>query len=166
MSDGGLPLKRYTVAYNSTSGQMTLPLSNMRIVLLQGLLEDTTYSLSVSAENVLGSGQPKFVVNRTMPRTSETLFTAQLVSSETVLINSSTSRADVAYLTCTLIPDNGNEMSPFNISFGTSKNVTHLLSDVVYTVKCVAYTENGTDACIEDTRVLGKLHAFIILYNI
>lgn len=165
MSDGGLPVNGYRVAYNSTSKQIALPVNSMANVLLQGLLADTSYSLSVSADNLLGNGDLKTVYNRTMPRTSETLFTAQLVSSQTVLISSSTLRVGVAYITCTLIPDRGNGMSPFNISLGTNGTATYLDVYAVYTAKCVAYAENGTDVCTEDTKVLGKLHSPCCIYH-
>ena len=110
------------------------------------LQPNTSYAISVSANNTLGWGEEAQGSIRTMPRMTEQLFNVTEVKSKAFTVTVKR-RATHKQLQCDM-SWNANGIRTFNTT-QKRKRLPGLTPNTQYTIHCVAKDE---DACVQQTR--------------
>ena len=144
---GGLPLISYRVRYNGTEINNISRGEDKLEVDIPGLQPNTSYAISVSANNTLGWGKEAQGSNTTMARLREHLFNVTEVKSKSLTVTVMM-RGTFKDLQCEMSPI-ANGMGNFTLT--QEKGLGGLTPNTQYTIHCVGKDEDGKDACIEQT---------------
>ena len=106
-NSGGLPLTGYIVRYGdgeeqAADGKQHTTKANATSAMLEGLTPNTNYNITVAARNAIGERKESIPVRvMTEPRRLGSFVTAQALTSDTVIINT-TQRRDEGFSNCSL----------------------------------------------------------------
>ena len=148
-NSGSLPLRGYIVRYGdekeqAADGSKQATKVNATSAMLEGLTPNTTYNITVAAKNAIGEGKKSTTFTiMTESRRLESFVTAQAITSDTVIINT-TQRRDEGFSNCSL------SRSPHGQQFFNPPNMLqHLQPDTNYTLTCDVYDSSTSfNSCV------------------
>lgn len=147
---GGLPIISYRMCRNINGTELC---NFFRIgdekAEVHGLQPNTSYAITVSANNTLGWGGEVMISNTTMARMKEQLFSVSKVTSKSLTVTA-VMMAAYTDLQCDMSP-NADGVGKFKVSLMTPEEKQSLNFNTNYTIYCMALGMNGSDACAEQT---------------
>ena len=139
-NSGDLPLTGYIVRYGD--GKEQAAEANATSAMLEGLTPNTTYNITVAARNAIGEGNESTPVRvMTEPRHRGSFVTAQAITSDTVMVNTTQKEGSS---NCSLSASlHGQQM------FVPPDKVQGLRPDTNYTLTCDVYDSSTSfNSCI------------------